>query len=168
VSFDQREGAFRRVVLCASALAFCLSPALAQSQESQFLNMQGAWSGDGVITVNDGRSERIRCRAKYFVSPSGHSIDQQLRCASDSYRFDVNSGLVLQQDGSIAGVWTESTRNITGHVNARVNEDSIDAKISGPGFTADMIVTTDADHQSVQISPNGGDIRSVAIDMNRS
>ena len=168
MSLDQKKGALKRVMLC-SSLAFCLSPALARSQESQFLNLQGAWSGDGVITVNDGRSERIRCRAKYFVSPSGQNIDQQLRCASDSYRFDVNSGLVLQGDGSIVGTWTESSRNINGRVNARLHEDSIAARIAGPGFTAEMTVTTSADHQNVQISPSGGgDIRSVTIDMNRN
>jgi hypothetical protein len=145
-----------------------ISPAISAADENgPFATLQGAWSGDGSI-VSQGRTERIRCRAKYYVSPSGQNVDQQLRCASDSYHFDVNSGLVRQGDGSIAGTWTETTRNVTGTVSARVDGDSIAAKIAGPSFNAEMSMTTTADRQDVEITPSGGDISSVKITLQRT
>jgi hypothetical protein len=145
--------------------ALPLSTALAQSQ-GPFSTLEGSWAGDGMLTAGDGHSERLRCRAKYFVSPSGQNLDQQLRCASDSYHFDVNSGLVRDGDG-ISGTWTETNRNASGSVQARSEGDSIVARVAGPSFTASMTVTTNANRQRVQIIPNGADIKSVTIDMRR-
>jgi hypothetical protein len=145
-----------------------MTPSLGFAEEGPFALLQGSWSGDGTITSNKGNTERIRCRAKYFVSPSGQNLDQQLTCASDSYRFDVSSGLVRQNDGSIAGKWTETNRNVTGDVSARQDGDAIAAKISGPSFTAQMTLTTNGDEQSVQISPSSGDITSVTISLKRT
>lgn len=157
----------RQGFLC-SVLLLVTFPSFCEAQAGQFLTLQGSWSGDGTITTNRGNSERIRCRAKYFVSPSGLNLDQQLTCASDAYRFDVNSGLVRQSDGSIAGTWTETSRNVTGKVSAQQDGDAIAAQISGPSFTAQMTLTTTGDAQNVQINPNGGDISSVTISLKRS
>ena len=160
---------FRYVAPLAGALivgAFAY-PTLSSAQTGPFADLEGAWAGNGTISMNDGRTERIRCRAKYFVSPSGSNLDQQLRCASDSYRFDVNSGLVRQGDGVIAGQWTETTRNASGSVSARKNGDVIDAQITGPSFTAAMTVQTAGDGQRVEIVPNGSEIRSVSVDLHR-
>jgi hypothetical protein len=156
---------FLRSAIAAIAMSAPLSYGLAQ--ENPFLALQGSWAGNGSITTSDGRSERIRCQAKYFVSPSGNNLDQQLRCASDSYRFDVNSGLVREGPGSIAGQWSETSRNVTGNVSARQQGDSIVASVEGPSFTASMTVTTRGDSQNVQILPNGADIKSVTISLRR-
>jgi hypothetical protein len=146
-----------------------LPTSLGLASESPFSALSGSWTGSGTITATNGASERLRCRAKYYVSPSGHNLDQQLRCASDSYRFDVNSGLVREENGTIAGTWTETTRNATGSVSARERGDSIIAKVAGPSFTADMTITTRGAHQSVAITPNSGDtdIASVTIDLHQ-
>jgi hypothetical protein len=142
-----------------------LSSGLAQAG-GPFATLEGSWAGDGTLTAGDGHSERLRCRAKYFVSPSGQNLDQQLRCASDSYHFDVNSGLVRDGAG-ISGTWTETSRSASGSVQARIDGDSIVARVAGPNFTANMTVTTNADRQKVQILPTNADIKSVVIDMRR-
>jgi hypothetical protein len=149
------------------AAALLLPGAPGRAQDAPFSDLEGSWIGNGALTTANGRSERIRCRAKYFASPSGRILDQQLRCASDTYRFDVNSGLVRDASGAIAGTWTETTRNASGSVRARQEGDSIVAKITGPGFTADMTVATHGDDQRVEILPNGADVKSVAMDMHR-
>lgn len=161
---------FRYVAPLAGALVIGASfvyPSLGFAQTGPFANLEGAWAGNGTISMNDGRTENIRCRAKYFVSPSGSNLDQQLRCASDSYHFDVNSGLVRQADGAIAGQWTETTRNATGSVSARQNGDVINAQITGPSFTAAMTMETHGDGQKVEILPNGSEIKSVSVDLHR-
>lgn len=149
------------------AAAMLVLPCLSVAQESVFANLQGSWTGDGTITASDGHAERLRCRTKYILSPSGQNLDQQLRCASDTYRFDVNSGLV-RKGNEIAGTWTETTRHVTGSVSAQETGGSIAAKISGPSFAAQMTITIKDDQQHIEIAPNSGDIKSVTIDLARS
>ena len=67
--------------------AVVFSPSIGLAQTRPFEGLEGAWSGSGVIASNDGRSERMRCRAEY--SGGGSNLKLQLQCASDSYHFDA-------------------------------------------------------------------------------
>jgi hypothetical protein len=91
---------------------------------------------------------------------------QELRCASDSYRIDVSS--TAQSDGdSLAGTWTELTRNVKGSLSGRASRGSIQARVTALGFSADLTVHTAGNTQSVTITPEGNDVRSVAVIMKR-
>src|SRR5262245_33324440 len=64
----------RRLTFAAVAFllaAFAASTSYAQS--SAFAGLAGTWSGGGTVMLDDGSSERIRCRATYKVS--GASMD---------------------------------------------------------------------------------------------
>jgi hypothetical protein len=63
----------------------------AQHAVGPFAGLAGAWNGSGRIEMQNGNGERIRCRARYSVSQADEVLVQDLRCASDSYKFDVNS-----------------------------------------------------------------------------
>jgi len=116
--------------------------------------------------MQDGTAERIRCRARYSVSQAGEVLEQALRCASDSYKFDVNS--TSQSDGGIlSGTWTELTRNVTGTLSGRASGGSIQARVSTLGFSADLTVNTGGNTQSVTIVPDGNEVRSVVVSMKR-
>ena len=52
-----------------AALLFSVSAGHAQS--SPFAGFSGVWSGNGKVSLSDGSSERIRCRATYAVDGSG-------------------------------------------------------------------------------------------------
>ena len=83
----------RRLTFAAVAFflaAFAASTSYAQS--SAFAGMAGTWSGGGTVTLDDGSSERIRCRATYKVS--GASMDMSLTCASDAYKFNLQAAVV--------------------------------------------------------------------------
>jgi hypothetical protein len=147
--------------------AFLFSPAYA-AQSGPFAGLAGAWSGTGVISSNDGRSERMRCQGRYSVADGGSRLSLRLNCASDSYHFDANSGVVVGSGGEITGAWSESGTNATGAVNARATQGRIAAKIAGPGFTADMRIETTGNHQRVQITPSGAQIKSVSVEMRRA
>jgi hypothetical protein len=58
---------------------------------SPFAAMAGAWSGGGVLDTSDGAQERLRCRAAYDVGAGGGEMRLNLRCASDSYNFNLTS-----------------------------------------------------------------------------
>src|SRR6185369_774794 len=107
----------RRLTFAAVAFfltAFAASTSYAQS--SAFAGMAGTWSGPGTVTLDDGSSERIRCRATYKVA--GASMDMSLTCASDAYRFNLLAAVVAQ-GGEVTGNWSETSRNVGGSIQGR-------------------------------------------------
>src|SRR5258708_33751500 len=82
-----------------------------QAVENPFAHLAGAWSGQGKITVQNGTSERIRCRGTYRAGESGVKLSLSLRCASDSYKFELASDITYDA-GAISGSWNETTRSV--------------------------------------------------------
>lgn len=149
------------VALCALA-----STGYAQRAGAPFAGLGGSWSGTGSLRLKDGGTERVRCRATYAVGEGGAALRQNLRCASDSYRFDLNSNVVYQ-GGAISGSWSETTRNVQGGVSGRASNGQIDARVDGPGFAANLALTTRGDRQNVSIASAGTELASVAITLTR-
>ena len=157
-------GKVLRAIGIAAALVLSVSAGHAQSRP--FAGLDGAWSGSGTISLSDGSSERIRCRANYKVDGTGLSLKQTLRCASDSYKFDLSSDVTSQGD-RISGNWTEASRNIVGNLQGTAGGGRVDVVVEAPGFTASLLMRTNGNKQTVQITSKG-DIRSVTITMVKS
>jgi hypothetical protein len=153
-----------------SAIALSILAPLASAQEDHgpFVGLSGAWVGTGRITMKSGANERIRCRAKHSTSPSGADLHQELLCASDSYKFDVNSNVVSDRNGSIEGTWTETSRNVTGHVSGRVANGAIRTTVQAPSFSANLLLEIRGNRQTVSIAPEGVDVKQVSITLQRS
>jgi len=158
---------YRQLVRAAGiAAALLLSVSAGHAQSRPFAGLDGTWSGNGTISLSDGSSERIRCRAVYKVDGSGLSLKQTLRCASDSYKFDLSSEVTSEGD-RISGNWTEASRNIVGNLQGTAGGGKVDVVVESPGFTASLLMRTNGNKQTVQISSKG-DIRSVTITMVKS
>src|ERR1700729_3949988 len=113
----------RAVFALATVLAASTWSSASHAQSGgPFAGMQGVWSGGGSVTLDDGSTERIRCRATYAVGEGGNGLQQTLTCASDSYKFNLSSN-VEARGGAISGTWNEASRNINGNIEGR----------SGPG-----------------------------------
>lgn len=140
-----------------------LSVSASQAQSGPFSGFDGSWSGAGTVSLSDGTSERIRCRATYKVGGSGKELAQTLRCASDSYKFDLSSNVVSQGD-RISGNWSEASRNVNGQLQGTAGGGRIEVFVEAAGFAATINLTTRGNKQSVQISSKG-DIRGVNISM---
>jgi hypothetical protein len=152
-------------------LALSLMPLQGQAQRdndaSPFAGLTGTWSGTGAITLANGSTERIRCRSAYAIGGDGHRLQQNLRCASDSYRFDLTSDVEYNEGGAITGRWIETTRNATGSLTGRASSGQIQARVDSPGFSANLTVTTRGNRQSVTIESQG-ELRGVSITLNRA
>ncbi|WP_429026143.1 hypothetical protein [Bradyrhizobium sp. I1.14.4] len=110
--------------------------------------MAGTWSGAGSVTLDDGSSERIRCRATYHVG--GPRMTMSLTCASDAYRFNLAAD--VQAEGSVvSGNWSESSRNVSGSLQGRGAGGNFQVLASAPGFNADISMRTSGNKQSVTI-----------------
>ena len=142
----------------AAALAAPVSP---------FMPLAGTWSGGGTLSTSDGMQERLRCRASYDVAGGGSEVRLSLRCASQSYNFDL-SGDATYSGGAISGAWAESTRNASGTISGRASGDHIEAAARGDNFSANLSLTTRGDRQTVSIRPQAANVTAVSLSLSRS
>jgi hypothetical protein len=138
----------RRLLIATAVLfAAAISPSLSEAQSAgPFAGMAGRWAGGGTVSLDDGSTERIRCRASYAVE--GPSMNLSLLCASDAYRFNLE-GSVVDEGGRISGNWSESTRNVSGTLQGRGGNGSFQVLASGPGFNANISLATRGNRQSI-------------------
>ena len=158
---------FRQAINAAGVGAvLMLSSAAGLAQSGPFSGFNGVWSGNGTVALSDGTTERIRCRADYKVDGTGLNLKQSLRCASDSYKFDLTSD-VTSQGERISGNWSEASRNIFGNLQGTAGGGAIDVFVEAAGFAANLTLRTNGNKQTVQISSKG-EIRGVTITMVKS
>jgi len=127
-----------------------VSGSASYAQSGPFAGMAGNWSGGGTVTLDDGSSERLRCRATYAVGAGGTGLNQSLICASDSYKFILSSNVVAQ-GAALSGTWSESSRGVSGNLEGHSGNGNFQVIASAPGFTANLSLTTRGNKQSVVI-----------------
>jgi hypothetical protein len=134
-----------------------------------FSILAGSWGGNGTIQPGNGATERIRCNAHYRPrGSSGHEVDVDLRCASDSYNFDLVGQFSADSANRITGQWTERTRNIGGSATGTARGDRLHVHVESSGFAADLALVTHGRRQSVTInSAGGGEIMKANIALSR-
>ena len=159
----------KKVIYAVGAFAFAVAlTALsgpAKANESPFGAMNGAWSGGGTITLASGAKEQIRCRATNAVDGSGANLQLTLRCASDSYKFELQSN-VNHNAGAVSGTWAETTHRVGGTITGSASANRIAVRVEGT-IAAMLTVSTKADKQQISIEAPGSEMSAVAISMNR-
>ncbi len=156
-----------RSLIAAVALLFAAFGPFSASyaQSGPFAGLAGVWSGGGTVTLDDGSSERIRCRATYAVGNGGNGLNQSLTCASDSYRFNLSSN-VVSHGTSLSGTWSESSRGVSGNLEGRGANGNYQIIASAPGFSANIALTTRGNKQSVAIRSES-QFRGASISLSR-
>jgi len=159
------SGQLRR---CAAIVAMSVAATIGASAASvgPFDGLSGLWAGDGTMTFASGTKERLRCRVQY-VQNSITNLQQALRCASDSYRFEINA-YFDSINGNLQGVWQELSQEIHGTITGTVADGQINGNLHGPGFVAQLLVITSGDRQEVSIEAAFEEIRSVAIEVRKA
>ena len=141
----------RRLIFAVVTLfAASLFSSPSHAQSGPFAGLAGNWSGSGTVTLDDGSSEKIRCRASYAVGNGGSGLNQTLTCASDSYRFNLSAN-VTAQGAALSGTWSESSRNINGLIEGHGGNGNFEVVASAPAFSAHISLTTRGNKQSVVI-----------------
>ncbi|MCW2315650.1 hypothetical protein SAMN06265338_102155 [Rhodoblastus acidophilus] len=152
--------------VAAATLAFvCAAPALAQSA-GPFSAFAGNFHGGGAVIGSDGHRERISCRARGGAGDGGRSLTQSVVCASDSYRFNINSNVVAE-GGSVRGEWSETTRGVSGSISGRVSDGSFNGRVDGGTFTASVALRATGRGMSMSLAPSDGDVARVEVSLSR-
>ncbi len=155
------------ILIMVSAFIGPLPTALAA--DGPFHEFDGSWSGNGTLRPSNGAAERIRCNANYRPRGSSqHEIDLQLRCASDSYNFDLSGQFTADEQNQVSGRWTERTRSVGGTAVGNAQGDRLQLHVESNGFAADLVMLTRNRRQSVTIdSQGGGQIIKASITLSR-
>jgi len=153
---------FAALAITASLLSF--APQSAKSADGPLAHFGGSWSGNGKITVKDGTSERIRCRSTN--SAKGNALALSMRCASDSYKFDLASDIAAEGT-NISGSWNETSRGVVGSLSGRISGSNITATATSVGVTAALSIKTSGNALSVSIRSPGSEVSEVSVTMAR-
>jgi len=163
--------AWSAAAVVAGLLSFTAFPLVSTwAADGPFEGFTGTWTGNGTMRPGDGATERIRCNATYRPRGStAHEVELQLRCASDSYNFDLSGEFAADENGQITGHWTERSRGVGGTAVGKGQGERLQIHVETGGFAADLVLVTHNRRQSVTIdSQGGGQIIKAAISLARS
>lgn len=160
---DARAGGRRLLIAAAVLFAAGIASSDSKAQSGPFAPLAGSWSGTGTVTLDDGSTERIRCRAKY--APIGPTMEMALTCASDAYKFNLAAN-VKAEGSAITGSWSEASRNISGSLQGRGGGGNFEVAVAAAGFNANLSLRTAGNKQNVTIRADS-QFRGANISMSR-
>ncbi|MDA9504040.1 hypothetical protein XI09_04520 [Bradyrhizobium sp. CCBAU 11386] len=160
---DARAGGRRLLIAAAVLLAAAFANTESKAQSGPFAPLAGSWNGGGTVTLDDGSTERIRCRAKY--APIGPTMEMSLTCASDAYKFNLGAN-VKAEGSAITGSWSEASRNISGSLQGRGGGGNYELLVSAAGFNANLVLRTSGTKQTVSLKADS-QFRGANISLSR-
>lgn len=166
VTYYEPQRIWTYIVVSALIVMGTVAYGSANGSTSPFVGLNGAWAGPGTVTLASGAKEAIRCRANYNVDGGGANLKLELRCSSDSYKFELQSN-VTHRNGEVSGHWAELTNRIGGTIAGKATGERIEVRVDGT-LSAMLAVNTRADKQMVSIQSPGGPMSAVAISLSRS
>jgi hypothetical protein len=128
-------------------------------------DMAGYWTGTGKVIMTNGNSENVKCVVIYKVATAG--FKQTIRCASQGFSFNGTAEVDVAQSGSVKGNWTENTYSANGDVTGKTTDKGFSLAISGATFTAAMDVTTTTCKQTLDIVPQGLDVKRISLGLGK-
>jgi hypothetical protein len=157
---------------CAILFMFCgagWQPVAAATARGPFADFHGHWSGSGTIREEGSRPERMRCDADYrLLDSSAHQVDLDLKCDSDSYKFDLSGRFQADAHDQISGQWTERTRGIGGQGFGFARGNDVQVHVESGAFDATVFLVTRGRSQSVSINSHvGGKAIKASISLRR-
>ena len=160
------------VIGAAAGFTFMLLTASGYAQGSgsgALTRLAGQWAGSGTVDLANGAHEAIKCRASYDVLEEQNNVQLSIRCASDSYNFDMHASATLAAN-AITGSWNEVSRNVAGKISGKAEGDRIDVDAESSAFSASMALVTRGARQSVVIKSKESDssVKGATITLQRT
>lgn len=132
--------------------------------ETPFKLLEGAWSGTGRILLDDGKSERLVCRANYSHRTNS-TLGLSIRCASSSYKIELRAALATA-GASVSGTWEERSFNAEGTIAGKASGTALDLVFRG-NISGSMSVSVEDRQQRVSIKADGA-FKGVSIALSKS
>jgi hypothetical protein len=171
--YSLKQMGFVMTLRSAGVGAVLVALLVASSAHSQganpFTKLAGQWAGSGTIDLASGATEPIKCRASYDVLEEQNNLQLSIRCASDSYNFDMHASATLAST-AVSGTWTEVSRNVAGKISGTAAGDHIDVVADSSAFNASLALVTHGNKQSVVIKSKEANtqVKGATISLQRS
>lgn len=149
------------------ASAVVIAAASTASADSAVQNLAGRWSGQGALETSAGTRETVKCVVTYEVKSGNSVINQNLRCASASYKIDALTQMTVAA-GQLSGTWAESSFGTSGTVSGQVRSGGFTIVVDGGLFSARMSVASGKSSQTLNILPAGLAVTKISIGLKRS
>jgi hypothetical protein len=162
------ETAMQRTAFILAVALAAGGAALAQSA-SPFDRLAGQWSGNGTIELAGGNKEPIKCRAAYDIPNNPNNLQLSIRCASDSYNFELRAS-ANYSGGNISGNWSEATRNAAGTLSGKADGSRFQVQAISQAFTAGLTLVTHGNNQTVTIKSQDAqaNVKGATISLKRT
>jgi hypothetical protein len=151
------------VLAAALALAAVAAPSLAN--DTPFASLDGAWSGSGSVRLDNGKTERLKCKG-YYNAKGGATLGMAINCGNASFKINMRANL-RSAGGAITGTWEEREFNQAGDVSGNTTSSGFSLKFSG-ALSGSMSVETTGTNQTVSISTGGPGFTGVKLQFAKS
>lgn len=120
------------------------------AETSPFAALAGRWVGEGVLGLRDSPTEKVKCRATYFLAEGKDEASQNIRCATAAGSVEIKS-VVANTGGVLSGTWQETTRNIGGNLEGKVTPQGFRVQVKSDSIAANMDIIVRGDKQVVEV-----------------
>lgn len=149
-----------RMLLVASAISLA-SAMPASAGDVTFASLDGAWGGSGKVRLENGSSEKLKCKG-YYNAKSGTTLGMAINCGNATFKINMRANLT-SAGGQISGTWEEREFNQSGNVSGKANASGFTLKFSG-AISGSMSVTLSGNSQTVSISTGGPGFTGVNLE----
>ena len=157
----------RLATLAFVAAGGCVLGSSVASAESAVENLAGKWTGQGALETSSGTRETVKCVVVYEVKSANTVINQNLRCASASYKIDAQTQMKVAGK-ELSGTWAESSFGTSGTVAGHVRPGGFTIVVDGGLFSARMSVASGKSSQTLNILPAGLAVTKISIGLKKS
>lgn len=154
-----------RICLAALSLAAVALTTPVSAAGGIFSALNGAWSGSGSVRLENGKTERLRCKG-YYNAKQGSTLGMAINCGNASFKIHMRANL-RSSGNSISGTWEEREFNQTGNVAGRRTGNGFSLKFSG-AISGSMNVSLTGSRQTVSISTGGPGFTGVNLQFAKS
>lgn len=138
----------------------------ASAADNAFASLDGAWSGGGTVKLENGKTERLKCKGYYTSKAGGQGLGMAINCGNAGFK--INMRAALTSSGSqISGTWEEREFNQTGNVSGKSTATGFSLSFSG-AISGSMTVSMSGASQSVSISTGGPGFTGVNLQFAKS
>lgn len=153
-----------RTIVGAALLLPLVAISTAHAGSEMFRKLNGAWTGGGKVRLENGGTERLKCRGYYNAKASTLGI--AISCGNASFKINMRAKLT-SSGSSLTGTWEERQFNQNGIISGKVTPTGLKLTFSG-AISGSMSVKTTGSSQNVSISTGGPGFTGVNLSMRRS
>jgi hypothetical protein len=156
---------FRCAVISAAAAVTAAAALPALAADAAFSGLDGAWGGSGSVRLENGKTERLKCKG-YYNAKGGSSLGMAINCGNASFKINMRANLKSAGE-SITGTWEEREFNQTGNVSGKQTANGFKLKFTG-AISGTMNVSMTGSSQTVSISTGGPGFTGVNLQFAKS